>query len=310
MKCIVTDAQKRFVFSEVAAPEPMRNEALIAVHAVSVNRGELRFAAAMKPGFRPGWDYAGVVLKAVSEKGPQVGTRVVGIRPDFGSWAERITANASDLAVIPEGVSSEVAAALPVAGLTALYALERAGGLVGKRVLITGASGGVGHFAYQLAKIAGAEVVGLSRSKEAAAFLRKLDAGQIVESADPQAAAPYGPFDLILESVGGQSLGQSVGVLAPNGLCVAFGVTAGKTTEIDVLDFYRQGRRLEGFGVFLELMAGKPATDGLTRLLRLVAQGRLHVQLGAVENWTEVSTIAEKLQARAYGGKAVLKVGA
>ena len=307
MKCIITDAQKRFVLSDVSAPEPARSEALITVQAVSMNRGELRFAAAMKPGFRPGWDYAGVVLKA-GEKGPQAGARVVGIRPDFGAWAEQITANPSDFAMIPDGVSSEIAAALPTAGLTALYALERAGGLVGRRVLITGASGGVGHFACQLAKMAGAEVVGLSRSKEAASFLRKLDVGQIVESAEPQAAASYGPFDLILESVGGSSLGQSVGLLAPKGLCVAFGVTAGKTAEIDVLDFYRQGRRLEGFGVFQEL-AAKSAAEGLARLLRLVVQGRLHVQLGAVESWTEVSAIAEKMQARAYDGKAILRVG-
>jgi len=109
-------------------PEPVSGpgEVLIEVKAASLNRGELNLLP-NRPGWRPGQDVAGVVVAAaVGADGPPVGTRVVAA-VDQGGWAERVPASIDRLAVLPDGVSFEAGATLPVAGLTALRALRAAG---------------------------------------------------------------------------------------------------------------------------------------------------------------------------------------
>ena len=147
MKAVQVDKERRLVLADVAEPTPARTEALVRVAAISLNRGEVRRASAAAEGFRPGWDFAGVVEKAAaSGSGPPAGARVVGLM-QVGAWAERLAARTDMIAALPDGVGFAQAACLPVAGLTALHALARRGDLLGRRVLITGASGGVGHFA-------------------------------------------------------------------------------------------------------------------------------------------------------------------
>ena len=90
-----------------------------------------------------------------------------------GAWAERVAVRTDALAALPDAVSFGQAATLPVAGLTALWALERGGLLLDKRVLVTGASGGVGHLACQLARQAGAQVVGAVRQESHAAIVAR-----------------------------------------------------------------------------------------------------------------------------------------
>ena len=154
MRAVVVDpeADGRLSVAEVEEPEPAPSEALVRVAAVSLNRGEVRRAAATEAGFRPGWDLAGTVERAASDgSGPREGARVVGFLAS-GAWAELAAVPTNALAELPEGVSFE-AATLPVAGLTALYALDKDGNLLGRDVLITGASGGAGQFALQLARM-------------------------------------------------------------------------------------------------------------------------------------------------------------
>ena len=146
------------------------------VAAVSLNRGEVRRAEASEPGFRPGWDLAGTVERAAGDgSGPQEGARVVGFLPS-GAWAELAPVPTNALAELPEGVSFAEAATLPVAGLTALYALEEGGQLLGRSVLVTGASGGAGLFALQLARMSGAHVVALVRRQEHEDLVREAGA--------------------------------------------------------------------------------------------------------------------------------------
>src|SRR3954449_8611698 len=136
---------------EVAEPEPKPHEALVAVHAFSLNRGELRLFAARPEGWRPGQDIAGIVLRAAADgSGPTAGTRVVGLC-DWHGWAERAAVPSHRVAPIADNVPFAAAAALPVAGLTALRTLRHGAPLLSKRVLITGAAGGVGNLAVQLA---------------------------------------------------------------------------------------------------------------------------------------------------------------
>ena len=120
------------------------------------------------------------------------------------------------------------AATLPVAGLTALYALEKGGSLLGRSVLVTGASGGAGHFAIQLACLSGARVVALVRREEHERLVREAGAHEIAIGEDAESAGALGPYHLILESVGGKILGDVIGMLAPDGMCVSFGVSGGR----------------------------------------------------------------------------------
>src|SRR5262249_46520707 len=183
---------------DVPDPQPRPDEALVEVKAFSLNRGETRRLQTLAPGTVTGWDLAGPVRRQAAGGGPPEGARVVGLK-NIGAWAELVAVKTENLAQLPEGISFEQAAALPVAGLTALRALEVAGFVLGKRVLITGASGGVGRFAIQLAKLAGAHVTALSRRS----------AGLAEIGADEQIAelGPSGPrFDVILDGVGGPVL--------------------------------------------------------------------------------------------------------
>src|SRR5271163_4387647 len=150
---------------ELAPASP--DEVTVRVTAISLNRGEVRRATSQgKPGDRPGWDFAGIVeAPAANGSGPPVSTRVVGLLPS-GAWAERVRAPSDAVAPLPEAVSDAQAATLPVAGLTALHALRQGGLLLGRKVLVDGASGGVGHLACQLAAAAGAVVWGHVRRDE------------------------------------------------------------------------------------------------------------------------------------------------
>ena len=148
IKAVVVDpgAPNRLALADVEEPSPTPSEALVRVAAVSLNRGEVRRAESSEPGFRPGWDLAGTVERAAADgSGPPEGSRVVGFLPS-GAWAELACVPTDSVAALPEGVSFEEASTLPVAGLTALYALEEGGNLLGRSVLVTGASGGAGQF--------------------------------------------------------------------------------------------------------------------------------------------------------------------
>ena len=131
-------------------------------------------------------------------------------------WAELLAVRTDMIAALPDAVSFAQASCLPVAGLTALHAVRQAGDLITRRVLITGATGGVGHFGSQLAKMAGAHVVAAVRSEAHAGFAKEHGADEtVVVGDDPIKAQPHGPYDLILESVGGASLTASARMLAP-----------------------------------------------------------------------------------------------
>lgn len=175
------DAPANLRFDEVAEPSPTESQALIDVHAIALNFGELHFIDQMRrPGEVPGWDSAGVVVRAAADgSGPQVGARVVGFGGEAG-WAERRVVSTDNLAELPEFVEFEDAAALPVAGVTALQALRALGPIVGRRVLVTGASGGVGRFAVQLAARAGAHVVAAVGSAPRGEGLAELGAAEAV----------------------------------------------------------------------------------------------------------------------------------
>ncbi len=303
------DAPSRLALGEVGEPYPTPSEAVVRVVAVSLNRGEVRRAQAAEDGHRPGWDLAGTVEKAAADgSGPKEGARVVGLLPS-GAWAELAAVPTNSLAELPEDVSFEDAATLPVAGLTALYALEKGGNLQGRTVLVTGAAGGAGHFALQLARLSGARVVALVRRRENEALVREAGAQEVAFGEDGSTAREFGPYHLVLESLGGRVLGDALAMLAPGGTCVTFGISAAAEATFDVRSFYfTGGASLYGFILFHEVLT-KPASEGLARLSRLVAEGRLHPKVSVKAPWTEVADVARQLLDRGFTGKAVLRVG-
>ena len=311
MRAVVVDpdSPNRLKLGEVEEPSPAPPEALVRVAAVSLNRGELRRSQDAEPGFRPGWDLSGTVERAAADgSGPPEGTRVVGFLPS-GAWAELVAVPTNALAALPDGVTSTEAATLPVAGLTALYGLEKGGNLLGRTVLVTGASGGAGHFAVQLARMAGARVVGLVRRPEHESLVREAGAHEVAVGEGASAAEEYGPYHLILESVGGRVLGESLSMIAPGGTCVTFGVSAAPETTFDVRSFFGTGAAtLYGFILFHEVLAN-PASGGLARLVGLIAEGRLEPRIGLEAPWEEIGQTAGKLLDRSYTGKAVLHLG-
>ena len=302
------DAPNRLALAEVEEPSPAPSEALVRVAAVSLNRGEIRRAETSEAGSRPGWDLAGTVEGAANDgSGPKAGSRVVGFLPS-GAWAELVSVPTNALAELPEGVSFAEAATLPVAGLTALYALEKGGQLLGRSVLVTGASGGAGLYALQLASMSGAHVVALVRRREHEELVREAGAHEVVVDEGGAAAADHGPYHLILESVGGEVLGNALSMLAPEGTCVSFGVSGGAEVTFDARNLYLAGgAELYGFILFHEVMA-RPASAGLARLLGLVDEGRLNPRIEVEAPWTHVGEVAGRLIERGYTGKAVLHV--
>ena len=308
IRAVVVDpaATGRLVIGEFPPPSPDPSEALIRVAAFSLNLGEVRRSRAAQAGARPGWDLAGTVERAAADgSGPPLGARVVGLLL-AGSWAEIVAVPTNALAVVPDAVSLAQAATLPIAGLTALYSLDTCGALLGRTLLVTGASGGVGHFACQLARRAGARVIASVRRPEREQYARDAGAHTVVSGEDLSQAAPFGPYDFILESVGGTSLTSTLSMLAPQGLCVLYGVSASTDVTFDAGQFMRTGgARLYGFIVFHELKR-KPASDGLARLVDFVARGQLHPHIEVETPWTEIGEVAQTLFDRGIAGKAVL----
>ncbi|HLL79279.1 MAG TPA: zinc-binding dehydrogenase [Ktedonobacteraceae bacterium] len=310
IRAVVVDPAvvERLVIREVKYPAALPTESLVRVKAFSLNRGDVHNALNAEAGERPGWDFAGVVEQQASDgSGPCIGARVAGLL-STGSWAEVIAASTDRLAELPESVSFAQAATLPVAGLTALWTLEHRGFLLDRRVLIVGASGGVGLFACQLAKQAGARVVGVVRQSDHVSVVEEIGVDNVVVSEDLEEARAFGPYNLILDSVGGRSLANAFEMLASGGLCINFGTSGAEQVTFDTRQFYfKGGATFYGFNIFYEL-EHKPVADDLARLLSMVADGRLRTSIGIEAPWTQVGEVAQLLLNRRMTGKAVLHV--
>lgn len=306
-RAVVVDpaAPGRIVIQSVPDPTPDRGEAVVRVRAISLNRGEVRRSGMAAAGWRPGWDLAGQVDKAAADgSGPKVGARVVGLLGE-GAWAERVAVPTHALAELPDKVTFSQAATFPVAGLTALHALAKGGLLLGRRVLVTGATGGVGDFAVQLARLSGAHVTASARRADQAPALRQLGAHEVTVGDDIPASPKY---DVVIESVGGRTLGTALAALERGGVCVTLGVSASAEVTFDTRTFFVTGRAtLYGFYLFTEL-GSEPASVGLRRLADLVAAGQLAPHVSLERPWKEIGQVAQDLMARRFPGKAVLTV--
>lgn len=313
MRAVVVQAnpENYLAIQEVPDAVAVDGSVLVRVKAFSLNRGEVKRSATRGvQGDRPGSDFAGIVEQAPPGSGFAAGDRVAGMLLS-GAWAERAAVPAKMMARIPQGVSFEQAAAIPLAGLTALIALAKKPLGAGSQVLISGATGGVGMIAVQLAAAAGAHVTALVRSQTHAETLTKL--GADVVATDMREATAGKAYDLVLDLVGGEFLAHALGSLASRGVCVLAGNAGGAMTTFDANTFrMRDGKPYGGttlYGFFLgeEIQHAAPSPQ-IAELLNRMASGSLDPMLGRVKPWTETLAVANALLSRDFAGKAVLSI--
>lgn len=274
-------------------PTPAPGEFLMQVRAYSINPGEARLIANRPEGFRSGQDTAGVVIRPAADgSGPPVGARVVAYL-DWESWAQRVAVPSDWAAALDDNVSFEDAAALPVAGLTALRALRQGGAILGRSVLVTGATGAVGELATQLAALSGAQVTAQVRTP-----------GSDILGAHHVVTSPTGgPYHLLLDGVGGPGLIQALHHMAPGATAVLYG--SREPAELSLSDFYRQAHNARIIG-FISVDPVDTRGADLKILADLVAAGQLTPRIGMVRDWSQTAYALEALAKRAFRGKAIL----
>jgi NADPH2:quinone reductase len=295
------DAPHGLRLGEAPDPVPGPSELLVQVGATSLNFGEVAFLRErVEAGAVAGWDAAGTVVAAAADgSGPPVGARVATFGW-AGAWAEQRAVDTREVAVLPDAVDFGAAAALPVAGVTALRALRRLGSVVGRRVLITGAAGGVGRFAVQLAARAGAHVIAVVGSPGRGEGLVGLGASEVVVGLGDVAE----PVHAALDNVGGQLLADVLALLRPAGCVLSVGMASLEPTTIDFEQtrLRATGARIEAFGV------GDCFSADLAYLVSLLGAGALDPQIGWRGSWDRAGEAAAALMGRRVRGKAVLEV--
>jgi NADPH2:quinone reductase len=303
MKALLPAAGPDLVeFGVVDQPAPGPGEAVIRVEAFSVNRGETFLLEKPQAGWRPGKDIAGLLVRGAADgSGPAAGTRVVA-HPPAGGWAEYAAVETGSIAELPAEISAVTAAALPLSGLTALRMLRLAGDVTGRRILLTGASGGVGHYVVELAANAGAEVTAISASPERGSRLTELGASAVLG----RVTSATGTFDLVLESVGGDVFRQALERLAPGGTLIWFGQASREPVTLSFFDllYHHPSATIRHFSY----ADPPPYGADLAVLVRLVANGRLHPEIGRVTDWADTAGTLTDLRDRRIRGNAVLTV--
>lgn len=263
--------------TEVARPEPGPTEVLVRVAAAGVNpvdwKTRTRGNMLGSPPFTVGWDVAGVVAAVgMGVTRFAVGDRVFGM-PRFprqaAAYAEYVTSPSRQLAPIPDSLSDVEAAALPLAALTAWQALvDTAHVTGGQRVLIQAAAGGVGHLAVQIAKAAGAYVIGTARSANHG-FITELGVDEAIDYTRQDVGATVRDIDVVLDLVGGETGLGSLPVLRDGGLLIS-------VPSSSDLESLRQaaGDRVRVTGILVE-----PDRTGLEAIAALVQGGALRVHV-------------------------------
>ncbi len=286
---------------------PEGGDVLIAVEYFSLNRGELRSAPSKPAGTPIGWDLAGVVERSRTDR-LAPGQRVVAFSRAQDGWAEQVAVPADDVAPIPDGVTTEVAASLPVAAGTALASLDAGAiNLAGRRVLITGATGGVGAFAVQLAAAMGAHVTAQVRRDDQADAVKAQGAHEVVVTSDGAALSSVDPFRMVIDGIGGDLLSASLARLDNDGLAVTYGATGGGAS-VPIGALIGKGRAsVRGLNLYAASQVEAPRS-WLSRLLSLTAAGAVRPPIERRGSWNDVGAIASELIARKFTGKAVLAV--
>jgi NADPH:quinone reductase-like Zn-dependent oxidoreductase len=285
--------------AEIHKPEPGQAQVLVRVRAAGVNgidwkvrEGIVRNAFPLQLPTVLGAELAGVV----DAVGPgvsrfRVGDRVMGAMGGLGAYAEFVTVNAESLSRTPEGLDDVQAAALPVAAVAAWKSLHHAGSIhPGQRILIHGAAGGLGGYAVQYAKRAGAEVFATAASADLD-YVHRLGADHIIDYQSQRFEDVVRDIDLVLDYVGGEVLDRSWQVLAQNGVIVS-------TSSPDILARTPANRR----GLWF---MNKPDPELLETLAKEIANGTLQSKISEVVGFADIPKAIERNRTASRAGKVV-----
>jgi NADPH:quinone reductase-like Zn-dependent oxidoreductase len=295
-------------------PDPVAGdtEVMVAVRAVGINAADLHQrrgfypAPAGVPADIPGLEVAGeVVATGARSSRFAIGDRVMGV-VGGGAQAELALIDERCAMAVPEGLSWEEAGGFPEAFSTAHDALFTQCGLaLGDRVLVTAAAGGVGTAGVQLATVAGATTVASVRSPELRQAVAALGAAHAV---DPAEALELGPFDAVLELVGGSSLTGAVGALAIGGRVAVIGVGGGARAEIDLMGLMHRRARISGSTLRARSILEKAAVAAAVEahVLPHLISGRLRVPVEATFPLERADEAYERFAAGGKFGKIVL----
>lgn len=303
--------------SEVEKPQPKDHEIVIKVSAISINPAEwhllrgsiwmVRLAAGI---FKPknpilGGDIAGEV-EAVGQKVTafQIGDKVFG-RSYGGALAEFACLEEKHAAKIDDNCSFEVAASLPLATATALNSLRDKGNIQpGQKVLINGASGGIGTFAVQLAKYYGAEVTGVCSTRNVD-LIKSLGAEHVVNYTKEDFTTTGSQYDLIIDLVGNRSISEVNRVLKPKGTCVFVGYSGFK----NILGYFIIGAWLSKTTQkdFI-VVDTKIKNQDLQFIMELIKRKKIIPILNSQFSFEDTTKAFEHLGTRRTTGKIVIKV--
>ena len=322
MKAVVRDAYGSvdvLRLGEIDTPVAGEGEVLVRVHAAGVDQGVWHLMAGMPYAMR----LAGFGLRApknpllgydVAGRVEAVGANVTGFRPgedvfgtSRGSFAEYTVARADRLASMPDNVSFEQAAVVPISGYAALQAVREHGGVrAGQRVLIIGAGGGVGTFAVQIAKADGAEVTGVSSTGKTE-LVRSIGADHVIDYTREELADGGNRYDVILDIAGNRPLSQLRRALTPRGtLVIVGGEDAGKWLGV------RRQLRATALSPFVRQKLGtfisKERSQDLEELRKLLEAGAITPVVDRTFPLDEVPEAIRYLRDGRARGKIVIAV--
>ncbi|MEO6187219.1 MAG: NADP-dependent oxidoreductase [Ginsengibacter sp.] len=293
------------LYEDAPTPEPAADEVLAKVIATGVNPIDWKIRSGYAKNrfpinlpLIPGWDFSGEIVKVGSQVSNfKVGDEVYG-RPDptrDGTYAEYVVVKADQVNHKPKSISHKKAAAVPLAGLTAWQALFDHGHLrAGQKVLIHGASGGVGSFAVQFAKWKGAYVIGIA-SADNIDFLYELGVDQAIDYKKQKFDEETANVDLVIDVIGGETQRRSLNIIKEGGRLI--------TTV--AAEFQEQANKKN---IHLENFLAKSTPSDLQQIADLIDSGKIKPVIAEFLPLKEAAKAQEKSEAGHTRGKIVLTV--
>lgn len=316
-----TGGPEVLVYEDVPTPSPAAGEVLLRIDAVGVNfadvlrrRGDDYPETSPTP-FTLGGEVAGTVV-ALGEgcSGISAGDAVYATTR-IGGYAQYVVVPQASVLPIPKGISPIEATALVIQGLTAALALRHAGRFVpGDTVLVEAAAGGVGSFAVQLAKLAGAgKIIAAASTVAKRDKARTLGADETVDYTMPDWPAAVREYtdgrgvDIILEMTGGNTVGEALDSLGPFGRMVVYGQASGKTALVDPQRLTVGNQAVVGFYIGAYFQSHQNLVQStLAELVDHVASGRIQLQIGTTLPLSKAVEAHQLLESRKTSGKVVL----